>query len=91
MDESTERTKSSSSVAPEENRLTPKDADETGPLDTFQIGEAVIDQDQGARSVENQSELKVSKSNNDLSYPSSLRGGTVDTIQQFPVGCNNGS
>lgn len=91
MDESTERTKSSSSVVPEENRLTSKDAEETGALATFQIGEAEVDRDQGAGSIGIQSELKISKSNNDLSCPPSLHGGTGDTIQLFQDGSSDGS
>ncbi|KAL6123155.1 hypothetical protein ACLB2K_075678 [Fragaria x ananassa] len=90
VDESTERTKSSSSVVPEENRLTSKDAEETGALATFQIGEAEVDRDQGAVSIGSQSELKISKSNNDLSCPPSLHGGTGDTIQLFQDGSNDG-
>ncbi|KAM5557499.1 hypothetical protein ABKV19_024730 [Rosa sericea] len=92
VDESIERTKSSSSEVPEENRLTSKDAQETSPLATFQIGEAEVDRDQGAGSIGIQPELKISKSNNDLNYSSSLRvgvGGTGDTIQLFQDGSYN--
>ncbi|XP_062000977.1 uncharacterized protein LOC133718183 [Rosa rugosa] len=92
VDESIERTKSSSSVVPEENHLTSKDAQETSPLATFQIGEAEVGRDQGAGSIGIQPELKISESNNDSNYSSSLRvgvGGTGDTIQLFQDGSYN--
>ncbi|PRQ60297.1 putative transcription factor WD40-like family [Rosa chinensis] len=92
VDESIERTKSSSSEVPEENRLPSKDAQETSPLATFQIGEAEFGRDQGAGSIGIQPELKISKSINDLNYSSSLHvgvGGTGDTIQLFQDGSYN--
>lgn len=94
VDESTERTKSSSSVVPEENRLTSIDAQETCLPATFQIGEAEVGRDLGAGSIGIQPELIISKSNNDLNYPSSIRvgdGRTGDSIQLFQDGSYNGS
>ncbi|RXI08331.1 hypothetical protein DVH24_022475 [Malus domestica] len=92
-DASTERTRSSSSVVHEQNRIISKDTQETCPPDTFQIGEAEVDPDWVvAGNMGSRPEFNISKSDPNLSSQSSPRmrdGGTADGIQLFEDGTYN--
>ncbi|CAN6705828.1 unnamed protein product [Malus baccata var. baccata] len=93
-DASTERTRSSSSVVHEENRLISKDTQETCPPDTFQIRGAEVDPDWVvAGHMGNRPEFNISKSDPNLSSQSTPRvrdGGTADSIQLYEDGPYNG-
>ncbi|XP_070676647.1 uncharacterized protein [Malus domestica] len=83
---STERTRSSSSVVHEQNRLISKDTQETCPPDTFQIGEAEVDPDWVvAGNMRSRPEFSTSKSDPNLSSQSSPRVIVFSSSRMAPI------